>query len=39
MIIDEITGKTYEAERCCICGSEEIYVLHTTNPRFPDDIE
>lgn len=39
MIYDSITGKQYEANKCRMCGSEEIYVLHAINPEFPDDID
>lgn len=39
MIYDSITGKQYEAKKCRMCGNEEIYVLHTVNPLFPDDID
>jgi hypothetical protein len=39
MINDVITGKEYKAKKCRFCGSEEIYVIHTVNPLFPDDID
>jgi hypothetical protein len=39
MVIDKITGKTYNAAKCRLCGCEEIYVIHTINPEFLDDVD
>ena len=37
IIKDLITGKEYLGNSC-MCGSENIYVLHTKNPNHPDDV-
>ena len=37
IIKDLITGKEYLGNRC-VCGSENIYVLHTKNQKYPDDV-
>ena len=39
MVIDKITGQTYSASKCRLCGCEEIYVIHTINDEFPDDVD
>lgn len=38
MIKDHITGITYSGRNCPLCGSEDISVMHTVNPKFPDDM-
>lgn len=42
MIKDLITGKTYESKPCYLCRAEgaehEIFVVHTVNREFPDDV-
>lgn len=39
MIKDLITKKEYEGKKCIFCGSDNIYILHTINKDFPNDIE
>lgn len=39
MIKDLITNKEYQGEKCQICGSEDIYVIHTANPKNENNID
>lgn len=38
MIRDLITHKRYDGEDCPSCHSKHIYVVHTINSKFPDDV-
>lgn len=39
MIKDLITNNEYQGEKCQICGSEEVYVIHTPNPKDENNID